>query len=145
MTSDLWVSDHMSTEVVTCSEDTTLAEVIEELRTYSFSCLVVTRGDRPVGIVTERGLLGVMADILGEQDWESLTIDHFMSTPPTTVGCDYTLLEAVTIMRQNKIRHAPVVNLQKELVGILTQKDIINGFYEQAVGEHDTLPIQRLR
>lgn len=137
MTSDIWVSDHMSTDVVTCPEDTTLAEVMEELREHAFSCLVITRDEKPVGIVTERGLLSALPHLLHEENWEALTVDQFMSINPIMVDADATLVEAVSVMMNNQIRHAPVVNLQNEMVGILTQTDIVRGFYTQAIEEED--------
>ena len=130
---DIWVSDYMTSEVVSCPADTTLAEVVEELHSNLFSCLVIVDGEFPVGLITERDLVGVFADILGEENWEQKRIADFMSTPPQTILLDLTLVEAVTTMKELGIRHAPVVNVRGELKGILTQTDIIRGFHEDAL------------
>lgn len=130
---DIWVSDYMTSEVVSCPADTTLAEVVEELRSSLFSCLVIVDGEFPIGLITERDLVGVFADILGEEHWEQMRIANFMSTPPKTILSDLTLVEAVTIMKELGIRHVPVVDVRGELKGILTQTDIIRGFHDDAL------------
>lgn len=130
---DIWVSDFMSSEVNSCPGDTTLAEVVEELRSNLFSCLIIVEGNYPVGLITERDLVSVFADIVGEDRWEEMRVENFMSTPPKTIQSDLTMVEAVTTMKELGIRHAPVVNSAGELRGILTQTDIIQGFYEEAL------------
>lgn len=129
---DIWVSDCMTCEVVSCPADTTLAEVVEELRSNLFSCLVIVDGKFPIGLITERDLVSIFADILDEANWEQMRIENFMSTPPKTIQTDLTLVEAVSCMKELGIRHAPVVDVQGELKGILTQTDIIRGFYKEA-------------
>lgn len=127
---DIWVKDLMTREVVSCPPDTSLAEVVEELNTNMFSCLVVVDGDQPVGMVTERGLVQILADLLGENDWETFPIENFMSTPVITIDTDDTLIEAVETMREKNVRHVPVINTEGGLEGILTQTDVIRGFYD---------------
>ncbi len=125
---DIWVADFMSTKVVSCSPDTSLEEVVEELRTNDFSCLVILENERPVGMMTERALVRILSDLLGEENWESQTVKHFMSTSVKTIDEDRTLIEAVDLMGMEKIRRAPIIDLSGKLVCILSQSDIIRGF-----------------
>ncbi len=127
----------MSTDMVTCSPDTLLSEVVEELRTNPFSCLVVVRGDVPVGIITESSLLGILVDLLAEEDWESYAVEHFMSVPIKTIESDLTLFEAVTAMKREAISHAPIVNMQGKLVGMLSQSDIADAYYQAQVKDEN--------
>ena len=53
------------------------------------------------------------------------TVGEVMSDKPITIHNDRSLKEAAHIMHEKKIRRLPVVNNQDELVGILTQGDII--------------------
>jgi CBS domain-containing protein len=130
---DMWVSDYMSREVVTCPGDTILAEVVEELHSNLFSCLVVVDGDKPIGLINERHLVAVFADILGQANWGDMKVENFMNTPVKTIASDLTLVEAVTAMKEFQLRHVPVVDSQGKLAGILTQTDIIRGFYDAAL------------
>jgi CBS domain-containing protein len=127
---DVWIRDLMTKNVTTCKTETLLTDVVKMLHTKSFSCLVIVRDNIPVGIITERDMVTILADMLEDVSWDSLSVENFMSTDPVTVMEDLTLIEALEAMRDESIRHAPVVNRDNELIGLLTQTDIINGFYQ---------------
>lgn len=127
---EVWVPNIMTREVTTCHPGTQLTEVVAELHRRQFSCLVAVENKKPVGIITERDMVTILADMLEDVSWDSLAVENFMSRCVVTVPEDSTLFEAVEIIRAEGIRHAPVVNNQGELVGLLTQTDIINGYFQ---------------
>lgn len=130
---DIWVRDCMTKDVVTCADDTVLEEIVAELHDNLFSCLVISdENQKPIGIITERDLVGIFSNLLDEQDWKSLPVADYMIKNPKTLYEDLTLMEAVDQMRLDGLRCAPVINNQKELVGILTQTDIVRSFYRAA-------------
>lgn len=133
---EIWVADIMTRDVTTCHPGTQLTEVVEHLHKRQFSCLVVVEEKKPVGIITERDMVTILADMLEDVSWDSLAIENFMSTAVVAVQEDATLFEAVDVIRSEGIRHAPVVDVKGELVGLLTQTDIING-YNQALSPDD--------
>jgi len=53
------------------------------------------------------------------------TVGEAMSDRPATVKSSQLVREAARIMHDQKIRRLPVVNEQEELVGIVTQGDVI--------------------
>ena len=126
---DIWVRDCMTREVVTCAFDTLLEEVVAELHSKLFSCLIIVENNKPIGIITERDLVAIFSNLLDHQNWKSLIVEDYMTHNPKALYEDLTLLEAVDQMRIDQVRHAPVVNSQGDLVGILTQTDVIKGFY----------------
>ncbi len=126
---DIWVSDIMTKEVTTCHPRTLLTEVVTQLHTHLFSCLVIVEDKKPIGIITERDMVTILADMLEDVSWDSLSVENFMTTPVVSLYEDHTLLEAVEIIRSEGIRHAPVINQTGELTGLLTQTDIINGYH----------------
>ncbi|GAB1257402.1 CBS domain-containing protein [Aurantivibrio plasticivorans] len=128
MLEEIWVRDCMTADVISCSFDTSLEEVVAELKDRLFSCLVVAENNEPIGIITERDLVSIFSTLLGKADWSQLKVCDYMTKPARTLYEDLTLLEAVDQMRLDKIRHAPIVDQQNQLVGILTQSDIIRGF-----------------
>lgn len=127
---EVWVSDIMTKEVTTCHPGTQLTEVVAQLHQRQFSCLVAVENKKPVGIITERDMVTILADMLEDVSWDSLAVENFMSHSVISVPDDATLFEAVEIIRAEGIRHAPVVNIKGELVGLLTQTDIINGYFQ---------------
>lgn len=45
-------------------------------------------------------------------------------TDPITLGEDATIADALSLMRENKIGGIPIINLQKKLIGIVTNRDL---------------------
>ena len=61
------VSEVMTREPITISADASLLEAIEAMRQNGISCLPVVKSDRLVGVITERDLMQVAAELLGRQ------------------------------------------------------------------------------
>jgi len=127
------VKDLMTTDVLTCSRSTSLRDVVHMLHDRRFSCLMITVDNKPAGIITERDMVTILADMLDDVSWDDAAIENFMTSPIITINEDLTLFEAVDMARMEKIRHLPVVNDADELVGILTQSNIVDGYYQASV------------
>ncbi len=124
------IDEIMTLEVATCSPDEPLLDVVKQLASRKFSCLVIIEDNIPLGIVTERDLVEVLCDTLQGVTWDELAIKNFMTSPVITISEDMMLSEAVILSHTKKIRHMPVVSAVGDLVGILTQTNIVAGFYE---------------
>ncbi len=61
------VSHIMKSNLVTVTPDTPTLEAIEKMKAHKVGCLPVVQGDRLVGIVTERDLINVAAQLLEQQ------------------------------------------------------------------------------
>ncbi len=60
-----------------------------------------------------------------------MSINEIMTVNPITLGQDATLDAAGSLMREHRIRHVPIVGEDKELLGLITQRDLL------AVGSAD--------
>ena len=65
--SNLSSADVMKRDPVTISPDASTLEAIEVMRQRKISCLPVVKGDRLVGIITERDFMNVAAELLEDQ------------------------------------------------------------------------------
>jgi acetoin utilization protein AcuB len=54
-----------------------------------------------------------------------MEVRDWMTADPVTVAPDAPLAEAYKLMEENEVRRLPVVNKQRELVGILTRSDLL--------------------
>ena len=61
-----------------------------------------------------------------------MSINEIMTVNPITLGPNATLDEAGSLMREHRIRHVPIVGEDKELLGLITQRDLL------AVGSDQT-------
>ncbi|ACB40680.1 CBS domain-containing protein [Pyrobaculum neutrophilum] len=119
----LRVSDIMVKNVVTAKENERVREVA--IRMYENkvgSVVVVDDEGRPVGIVTERDLVYVVARALAPDTpvWMVMTED------PVVINENALVTEAMEKMRQLDIRHLPVVDSAGKLVGMVSFRDIVD-------------------
>ncbi len=54
-----------------------------------------------------------------------MTVDEIMSVDPVALSPTASLAEAEKQMQENRIRHIPVVDDDGELIGLVTQRDIL--------------------
>ncbi len=110
------------TEVVTAETDTPVTELAERMREDNVGSVVVTDGDRPVGIVTDRDLtLRVLA---AEADPAAHTAGDVMTTDLCTAGPATGFYEAAELMSEHGVRRLPVCDEEDRLVGIVTTDDM---------------------
>jgi citrate synthase len=115
------VKDLMSSPVVTCSSDETVAKASQRMRERTTGSIVVTEGDRPVGILTERDLVRIAAE---GTDTETARIKEWMTPNPDTCAPSESAQEAFRRLSEKNYRHIPVVD-NENLVGIVSLRDLM--------------------
>ena len=140
------VSDVMTKEVLTVTEDARVSDVARLLMEKGFSGVpVVNESNEIVGMVTESDLLPKMKKIpfsrirvpvffgewLDAKDFDSLIeeaksslIVDIMSTDLVTISSEEEMGKAAELMTTHEIKRLPVVD-DKKLVGMITRADII--------------------
>ena len=116
-------------------EDTALdaARLMERFHVGDVVVVAEENGRRfPVGIVTDRDLaVKVMAKGLAP---ERTGLQDIASGDLLTLGEDEGLYEAIERMRRRGVRRAPVVDLEGELVGIVSVDDVLGLLAEELSG-----------
>jgi CBS domain-containing protein len=69
-------------------------------------------------------------------------LDAIMTTDLVTISPSASLASARTLMREHRIRHLPVVRGESELVGLLTQTDVLSAADSVLRDREDRLPTQ---
>ena len=80
---------------------------------------------RLVGLVSHRGLLHRLTNRIGEKELRAITVKEIMVHNPFTVSASTPTLEAIALMRANRIGCLPVVE-GDQLVGIVTSYDFLD-------------------
>ncbi len=114
----------MSKDVLCAPSDITAASLVALMRENAYSCIVISEDDQPVGIVTERDVVGVLDEVLKGEQSGDLHASEFMSVPVMTIEEDRPIFDAIVLCRSRGVRHLPVVNRQGSLTGLLTQSDL---------------------
>lgn len=121
----------MSADVVTVDPDTTLADALEAIRSNNIRHLPVLDGGKLAGVVTDRDLRLALGP-RGEPA-DGATVSDVMSPSPITVSPDTPVEEAGRVLIEHRIGCLPVIE-NDELVGILTESDLLRSFVELMVG-----------
>jgi uncharacterized membrane protein len=109
----------MHRDVVTVDSGMTFADAAKIMRHRKISALIIKSGASPVGIVTERDCVTLLAE---DVDPASTTLGTHMSTDLVTCSSDTDISEASRLMADHEIRHLPVVD-NGSLVGIISMRD----------------------
>jgi CBS domain-containing protein len=121
--------------VIVASLGESVASAARRLRDQRVGCIVVTRGDRPIGILTDRDLaVRVVAE---GRDAATTRVDEVLTYDPITL-CDTDTLDAATrCMREHGVRRLPIVNAEGVVRGIVTADDLVMQLGRQlsALGE----------
>jgi CBS domain-containing protein len=133
------VRDVMTREVRTVGPEETLREVARALRDDGISSVVVTEGGAPVGIVTERDVVHLVAEGV---DPGSAQAGERMTRELVTVAPRADLTEAAELMAEHGIRHLPVLE-RGRLAGILSIRDVTNWAVDEMGGTSELVDFER--
>ena len=140
----LTCADIMSQPVIAATPATSIPRALQLLRQHSIKALpVVDAGQRVIGIVTRADLLGLNPRDLRQtlRHWFSIgaltpprVADH-MKTHVQTIAATAPMSDLVPLFASAGHHHIPVVDANGQLVGIITESDLVGGLYRQATIE----------
>ena len=120
------VGELMTRSLVTLTETQNLAMADELLRLHRIRHLPVVRHGKLIGLVTHRDLLRAAAQRGGaDPAKQPLWASDVMVRDVKTVRADTPTREAVKLLLDNKYGCLPVVGADGQLVGILTEADVV--------------------
>ncbi|MCC6030731.1 MAG: CBS domain-containing protein [Desulfurococcales archaeon] len=146
-------SDIMTPNPVTVDPDTPVSEIARLMSDLKIGSVIVVdgRGDM-VGIVTS---FDIISKVVAEgKDPKITTAGDIMSKPVIFVEDSKPVSDVVQLMIKYGIRHVPVVNKEKKLVGIIAEFDIISmgpeifeilEIYTEAMRERRKMSLRRQR
>jgi CBS domain-containing protein len=111
-------------DVIRISGDATVFDAVKKMVEANVGAILVTRDnpDSIEGIFTERDYLRRIA-VEGRTSRETL-VREVMTSPVLFVGPETTVEEAMALMTDRRIRHAPVVE-DDRLVGMVSIGDLV--------------------
>lgn len=124
-------------EAVLVAPDDTYQKVLKLLREARSGCAVVVRAKKVVGILTERDIL--TRCILSHIDPKT-PVEKLMTPNPKVLDMEDSVAVAIRLMHDGKYRHLPVVNTQREFLGLVSVRDIVSYLAENYPYEIYNLP-----
>ncbi|MBD3203156.1 CBS domain-containing protein [Candidatus Woesearchaeota archaeon] len=117
------VKEIMSKNLSTLDKEKTPLDAMKLMSKNHFSSIIIKKGRKPIGIVTEKDIISRV--FLKNKDPEKIKLKSIMTTKLETISPEITIIEASYIMKEKKIKKLIVVNKNGNLVGLLTQTDIV--------------------
>lgn len=111
-----------SKPVLTTRPDQSAFEVSQTLAANNIGALPVVAGDRMVGIVSERDIIGRV--VAAEANPKTTPIEVIMTKNPALVEVSQTPREALKLMNQFRCRHLPVLR-EGKLIGMISLRDLL--------------------
>ncbi|MFZ2071607.1 MAG: CBS domain-containing protein [Halobacteriota archaeon] len=118
----LEVGDVMTYPAIMEDEETSIAALAKCMRMSGIGSVVITKGDKLVGIVTDRDI--VTKVIMRDRDQDAVKAKEIMSSPLVTVESDVSLIGACKLIVEKGIRRLLVMHAG-ELVGIVSLRNIL--------------------
>jgi CBS domain-containing protein len=110
-----------SLEVITVPPAACVRDACRLMRDRRIGAVLVSEGETLHGIFTERDVVNLV--VAGEKDPALTKVAEVMTPKVIVVQSDRSLGEIETIMRQERVRHVPVVD-GKALIGIISIGDV---------------------
>ncbi|GAB1255834.1 hypothetical protein NBRC116494_03360 [Aurantivibrio plasticivorans] len=131
----LTVRELMISGIVSVSNQTPVVDVAKALRDHQVSCVVIDHsapdsgGAFPLGIITEHDIVRSLADCSAGEAIQRLCAADIMSAPLVTLNANATLHEALTISQARGIRHIPIVDDRRTVIGLVTQTELARAHF----------------
>jgi IMP dehydrogenase len=110
-------------DVLRIDGSATVLDAVKAMVEGNVGALIVTEGGRLAGIVTERDYLRRVT--LEGRDERTTPVREIMSAPFVYVAPEATIDECMAIMTERRFRHLPVLDDERELVGIVSIGDVV--------------------
>jgi CBS domain-containing protein len=115
------VRELIRAEPLVCPPDTTVQDAARRMIDAGVTCTVVDLGDR-LGIVTDRD---IRTRVVAAGAGPDTPLSEVMSAPAWTVAADRTGTEALLEMLDHGVRHLPVLDPGRRLIGVLDDVDLM--------------------
>ena len=129
MGSDLKVGDIMTKKVIIIPYGKNMQDVAKLMKKSEIGSVIVvedTKSKRAMGIITERD---VMHKVLTKgKDPYKTKVEEIMSKPLRVIKPETPIEAAAAAMRDNRIKRLPVVDEDSELIGLISEGDIMKIF-----------------
>jgi CBS domain-containing protein len=117
------ILSHKGADAWTISPDATVFEAIQMMADKNIGAVLVTEGDKLVGIISERDYTRKV--VLKGKSSKTTAVKEILSSHIINVTPAHTVQECLRLMTDHHFRHLPVLDGDK-LAGIVSIGDLVN-------------------
>jgi CBS-domain-containing membrane protein len=131
-----------SRQIISIRPEQNLADALQILQQHNIGALVVIETNQHVaGILSERDIVRVAAK---NPNFFDMRVDQVMTKDVVLGIVADDVMHVAHVMTERRFRHLPVVDEQKNIIGIVSIGDILKSQRDEFLGEIDTLETQLL-
>ena len=127
---------HKGSHVETIAADASVLDAVHRLGEKRIGALLVTEAGRIAGIMSERDVIYCLRS--HGPDVLQRPVSQAMTAPAITAESSMTVLAALSLMTQRRIRHLPVVE-DGDLKGIVSIGDLVKHRMERIEAEAEAM------
>ncbi len=116
-----FVKDVMISDLATLDVSTSIRDAAKLMDKKNVGCIIVTKNQLPIGIITERDFVKRIA---AKEKPLTASLEEVMSTPLIEIDPNETVWEAAQLMKINNIHKLPVKK-DNQVIGIVTTTDLV--------------------
>lgn len=116
-----FVKDVMISDLASLDSSTSIRDAAKLMDEKNIGCIIVTKNQLPIGILTERDFVKRIAS---KEKPLTAPLEDVMSSPLIEIEPNETVWEAAQIMKVNNIHKLPV-RKDNQIIGIVTTTDLI--------------------
>jgi signal-transduction protein with cAMP-binding, CBS, and nucleotidyltransferase domain len=116
-----FVKDVMISDLAALDVSTSIRDAAKLMDEKNVGCIIVTKNQLPIGILTERDFVKRIA---AKEKPLTASLEEVMSSPLIGIDPNETVWEAAQIMKINNIHKLPV-RKDNQIIGIVTTTDLI--------------------
>ncbi len=117
-------------DVVALNKANSVHDAVQAMSTHNIAAIAVTDGEkRLIGIISERDLTHrVLACGLNPQN---TPLSDVMSENPEHLRPTDSCLDAMELMLSRNIRHLPVIDLDRQVIAMVSMRDLLESALEE--------------
>ncbi len=123
------VRDLMTKEVFICAAEDPVINVVKKMMDQDIGMLVVVEDNlskKPIGVVSDRDILSRV--VLKKADAAKITAEQISTKKLISIAETASINEATILMKKNKVKKLVVLDTMDNLVGIISQSDVVKQF-----------------
>ena len=109
------------------NKDDKTSDLLKEMTASSFDNVIVVENSKPLGILTTKDVM----KLIKKDENLDLPISSYMSSPVDTINKSASIKEALNFVKQKYYKRVVVVDDNGDLVGIVSQKELISLTYSR--------------